>query len=299
MWYESEISVYTAPDKPRPRMSVLTIDLIRNVQGQIQGSHYKPEAEKIRAEKDPVKRKELKKQLPGVTLSGAFSYRDSENLTKHSGNISIDIDSDHNPTITDWEELRNTLGTWEEVGFSALSISGKGIFLIIPIKYPDKHLSHFKALQQDFKKMGIIIDKSCSDVARFRYMSFDEEAVFNQHARTYGKLYTPPPIPARTYAKTSDTDTTRSRVETIISKMNHDITTDYFDWFALGCSLANEFGEAGRGYFHDVSRFYPRYERGKTDKQYNNCMKNHSGQGYTIATFFEITKRHNLKFIES
>ena len=56
-----------------------------------------------------------------------------------------------------------------------------------------------------------------------------------------------------------DTDTA-SRVEALIAALRAsgaDITADYNDWLKVGFALAGEFGEGGRGYFHDISSLYP------------------------------------------
>jgi len=41
----------------------------------------------------------------------------------------------------------------------------------------------------------------------------------------------------------------------------------------LALRLADALGEAGRDYFHRVSRFNSQYNNSECDKQYDNCLK--------------------------
>lgn len=59
------------------------------------------------------------------------------------------------------------------------------------------------------------------------------------------------------------------------------------NWFKIGVSIANKFGEAGREDFHQVSQFHPGYNRKDTDKQYNECLAKDKGK-IKIDTFFKM-----------
>lgn len=59
------------------------------------------------------------------------------------------------------------------------------------------------------------------------------------------------------------------------------------NWFKIGVSIANEFGEAGREDFHQVSQFHPGYNRKDTDKQYSECLAKDKGK-IKIDTFFKM-----------
>jgi len=73
-----------------------------------------------------------------------------------------------------------------------------------------------------------------------------------------------------------------------IARAGVDITSSYAAWFEIGCSLAAEFGENGRGYFHQISQHHPNYRIDKTNLQYDRCFK--GGYSYTIATFFNYSQ---------
>ena len=84
----------------------------------------------------------------------------------------------------------------------------------------------------------------------------------------------------------------RAKVERIVSLIEQkgiDITSGYANWLKVGFALTSEFQEAGRGFFHRVSRQNTEYNTSDADKQYNKCMSAH-GDGVTIATFFQMAK---------
>ena len=87
-------------------------------------------------------------------------------------------------------------------------------------------------------------------------------------------------------------ENTRAKVERIVSLIEQkgiDITSGYDNWLKVGFALTSEFQEAGRGFFHRVSRQNAEYNTSDADKQYNKCLAAH-GDGVTIATFFQMAK---------
>lgn len=87
-------------------------------------------------------------------------------------------------------------------------------------------------------------------------------------------------------------ENTRAKVERIVSHIEQkgiDITNGYDNWLKVGFALTSEFQEAGRGFFHRVSRQSTEYKATDTDKQYNKCLSAH-GDGISIATFFQMAK---------
>jgi len=141
----------------------------------------------IRSTSDKEVIRQLKEKLPCVTFSGTFLQRKTDKLIKHSGLICIDIDGKDNPEISDMENLKQRLSKLPYVLYAGLSVSGKGVFCLIPIACPNNHLGHFYAIEEDFQAMGINIDPSCKDITRLRYCSYDLKPVFNLNATLYEK----------------------------------------------------------------------------------------------------------------
>ncbi len=176
-----------------------------------------------------------------------------------------------------------------------MSVRGKGYWGLIPVpkSTPEVHKQRFAALIKDFKEFGIILDPSGSDVCRLRIYSWDKDAYFNHSAIAYTKLLQPH---QKIYSRPVLSDT-RNKVETIISQIKErriDITEDYKEsWFKIASALANEFGEAGRGYFHEISMFHPRYNIKETDRMFDACLK-HEYKKVTIGTFFHIASEYGI-----
>lgn len=140
---------------------------------------------------------DIKSKLPVLCVSATFNERRAENDIKaHTGLICIDIDAKDNPHITDFEKLKHKLAEFDCVAYCALSLSGQGLFVIIPIDEPlsveippldadpterakaikrvkELHVGQFRALQRTFEMMGLKIDAACKDMARTRVLSYD------------------------------------------------------------------------------------------------------------------------------
>lgn len=92
--------------------------------------------------------------------------------------------------------------------------------------------------------------------------------------------------------KPSNATQKQIEVEEIISRIeskNIDISTAYSDWRDIGFAFATEFAEAGRDYFHRISKFYPDYLSSHCDEQFDKCLKAR-GTGVTLKTFFHKAK---------
>ncbi len=257
---------------------------------------------RIRSTSDKDERTKLKALLPCATLSGLFSTRNAEGLLKHSGYLCIDIDASDNPNILDFDDLRDQLSHISNVAYCSLSVSGKGCFCLIRILNPEKHKEHFEAFKIAFQKLNIIIDKSCGDVTRLRYYSYDENAYYNfenaipfdgivnSHSATKITVET-----KKRNVRRSQGNDSRDKIHLIISKIvstETDITGDYKQWFEIGSSLASAFGEGARELFHAVSRFSDKYNEHSTDKQYDACLT--CCHQFTIGTFIYYASEQGI-----
>ena len=249
-------------------------------------------------------RKKVKEMLPCITASGVFSVRKLDSLIEHSGLICIDIDAKENPTINDFEYLRDQISNISNVAYCSLSASGHGVFCLIPIRYPERHKEHFNALKLDFLKYNIVIDISCSDVSRLRISSYDEQSYTNLNAVIYTNLVELEGRKKENFFErgkldrsevSHDSSDSRSKilsVVAVIEKSNIDITGNYAQWFQIGCAIANEFGEDGRSIFHSISFAYSKYSPVKTDTQFDRCIE--SKYDYSIGTFFYWADQYGL-----
>ncbi|MDP2336655.1 MAG: DUF3987 domain-containing protein, partial [Bacteroidota bacterium] len=105
-----------------------------------------------------------------------------------------------------------------------------------------------------------------------------------------------PSQPSLNLSASTGPDSVSTDFDLIISRLEAaqtDITANYSDWRDIGFAFADEFGEAGRDYYHRISRFYSGYSQTDCNKQYDNCLKA-KGHGVTLKTFFHLAKQAGI-----
>ena len=274
-----------------------------NLKDFILSGKYKEVAEQIRCGATADERHDIKKQLynqiPAVTVSGRFSQHNSEHLIEASGLICIDIDWKDNVDIM--PQVPSILQKLKYVAYCGKSISGDGYFAIIPIENPKHFKQHFYALEEEMKSYGIVIDKSCKDITRLRYASYDADGYYNPNATTY---YWELDKEAKA-AKNSKEKVTKKRLSPTSSSMTDaemvgkqleflkssstTIPDDYDTWFKIGMALNSGLGEDGRTYFHEFSKLSDKYNEDECNTQYDNIISHYDGDSdITLGTLFHI-----------
>ena len=274
-----------------------------NLKDFILSGKYKEVAEQIRCGVTADERHDIKKQLynqiPAVTVSGRFSQHNSEHLIEASGLICIDIDWKDNVDIM--PQVPSILQKLKYVAYCGKSISGDGYFAIIPIENPKHFKQHFYALEEEMKSYGIVIDKSCKDITRLRYASYDADGYYNPNATTY---YWELDKEAKA-AKSSKEKVTKKRLSPTSSSMtdaemvgkqleflkssSSTIPDDYDTWFKVGMALNSGLGEDGRTFFHEFSKLSDKYDEDECNTQYDNIISHYDGDSdITLGTLFHI-----------
>ncbi len=231
--------------------------------------------------------KNYKRQLSGITPSGTFTNRSESGLIEHSGLIQFDIDSKDNPVTM--KELKDKIQHIPYVAYLAYSTSGNGLWGLIPIQCPKRHKEHFKAIHKAFSNTGVTIDTAPSNVASFRFTSYDPDPYFNHNAEIFSYTI------EENKPSMSGRDN-HAKVEQLINKIRltqTDITEGYDNWLKVGFALAEEFSESGRKYFHQVSHWHSGYNKTECDNQFTNCLKA-KGVGVSIASFFHLCKEYGI-----
>ncbi|MBZ4037305.1 PriCT-2 domain-containing protein [Flavobacterium sp. 17A] len=260
---------------------------------------YKDEVEFIRNTTNKDDRTFLKSKLPAITPSGVFCKRNASSLIKHSGFICIDIDAGDNPRISNFEQLRDELSKISNIAYASVSVSGNGVFALIPIQFPEKHKEHFEALKKCFEKLCITLDKACSDITRLRGYSYDVNAYINENAVVFKHVVEnnrkEKASKEKLNKKKKTLKNTNSKVIDTINKVINsgiDLTEKYEQWFQIGCALASEFGEEGREMFDLISQNHPKYSSESCDSFYSKCIENN--YGYSIGTFFYWAEQYGF-----
>ena len=128
--------------------------------------------------------KKAKGYLPRFYITGTFNIDWSngfpikeDNIETPSGLMSIDIDAKENPNI-DLMELRKTLFQLPYVFSCLKSISGKGLYCLIPIEDTYSTTEYYEYIKHLWEqKFGIICDGNSKSILRCRICSYDEDAI--------------------------------------------------------------------------------------------------------------------------
>lgn len=249
----------------------------------------------IRTIQDHDERQIAKKKLPYVTISGIFAEnRSVKGLSRHSGFISMDLDGLGNEV----EGVRTLLASDPYVYSAFVSASGTGLCVLFKID-PEKHREAFDSIADYLiKQYQVVVDPSGKDVSRPRYVSYDPSIYINTAAAKF-KKYLPKPK-AR---KIQSTIFVQSEFDEVIKKMvdaNVSCVEDYRDWVEIGFGLADQFGEGGRNYFHQLSACSAKYETSMCDRQYTHCLQangKRSGGKVTIATIYWFAKQAGISVL--
>ena len=274
-----------------------------NLKDFILSGKYKEVAEQIRCGATADERHDIKKQLynqiPAVTVSGRFSQHNSEHLIEASGLICIDIDWKDNVDIM--PQVPSILQKLKYVAYCGKSISGDGYFAIIPIENPRHFKQHFYALEEEMKSYGIVIDKSCKDITRLRYASYDADGYYNPNATTYyweldkeakvannSKEKVTKKRLSPTSSSMTDAEMVGKQLE-FLKSSNSTIPDDYDTWFKVGMALNSGLGEEGRTYFHEFSKLSDKYNEDECNTQYDNIISHYErNSDITLGTLFHI-----------
>lgn len=261
---------------------------------------FKSIIDQIRNEPNDTTRLALKKQLPCVSLSQICDPEDRKKTRSYSQLLQIDIDIKDNQSVFASEEklraIYSKLKTDEHIVLACKSPSN-ALKCVIHYDTTKQKIvdAHNTAASYFFDVYGLSIDKSVKDVTRLFFATYDPEAYYNKDAKVL-QYITPEkpavlPIKEPTISEQGSFD-----IDYIIEQIegrNLDITQDYATWLNCGFALACEYGEAGRNYYHAISKNYHKYTHTETDAKYNECLKNHNGS-ITIATFLEACRKNNI-----
>lgn len=147
---------------------------INDIFDGIISGNWVTQVESVRNSANKEERTKRKKEVPYFTSSGTFNQRKDSGLIKHSGIIAIDFDD-----LEDVSDAKSFLCFDRYSWFTSVSISGGGLCVFVKID-PLKHRESFDFLEEYYlKNYGLVIDKSCKDISRPRFVTFDSDAILN------------------------------------------------------------------------------------------------------------------------
>lgn len=111
-------------------------------------------------------------RLPTCTPSAVFdTVRQIGKETEKTGIIILDIDSIDKK---DMDTIKKNIMKLPYVFFTSDSVSGEGVFCGVYYNKDNDFEGTFNALAIDLKELGYIIDPSCKDISRTRYISYSD-----------------------------------------------------------------------------------------------------------------------------
>jgi archaellum biogenesis ATPase FlaH len=252
-----------------------------------------PLIKNIRSTESKDERNALKSKLPAVTFAGTFEKaRRRELLKANSGIISLDIDNVDDPI-----SLKKSIIGIPFILACFLSPSN-GLKVLIPIDSSDEddYKAAFISLQFFFhEQFEINIDKHCSDISRLCYLSYDPEIHINVNCEIYSERKSRDNNQAKEPQEPINQEVWDNveKLVVAIEKAGTDLTESYHNWVKIGFALTDTFGEQGRGFFHRISCFYPKYSASEANKQYDHCLKANR-EGITLRSLFYLAKAFGI-----
>lgn len=135
--------------------------------------------EDIRNESDKAKRNVLKKKLPAICFSGKFTKRDASSCLEHSGFICIDFDKFDSELDMLSYRMELCEDPYSYAVFTSPSGDGLKVLVKIPKDIPN-HKNYFLSLEKHYNSPQF--DKSCKDISRVCYESYDPEIFVNENS---------------------------------------------------------------------------------------------------------------------
>ena len=138
----------------------------------------------LRNEQNKATKDQIKGCLPMVTFSGLFGEsRKREQLLEYSNFICLDIDK-----LEKLDILRTKIESDKFTASCFLSPSGNGLKVLIKVSGTENdHLRLFHGLQLYYKQnFNVEIDKSCKDVSRGAFLSYDPDIFINWDSIEWG-----------------------------------------------------------------------------------------------------------------
>ena len=254
------------------------IDIIKN--GKYQDLVLNARAVK----KDVAKYKELKNLMPCITGSAIMNQgsKNTSNILELNGLIVIDIDEDVNL------QLLNKINGDKYTFVSHRSFGGDGLCVFIKIN-SNKFLESFNEIGQYYwDTFNIMIDQSCKNKNRLRFLSYDPYIFHNEKASKFIAKTKIKQITKKDFIFVQDD------FSQIIDKLKGiDLCQDdYKRYCDIGFAIGSKFGDSGLNYFKAICQNGSKYVEKDIEKHYKNFCK---GGNITIGTFYHYVKEEGIE----
>lgn len=247
---------------------------------------------------DPKAAKAMKTMnLPCVTISAVFEGERKTDLVSEMNPI-ICIDIDELPFACTWDEVKKKVFDLPYVFYVSLSARGEGVFALVHYNTKNSILDTFRSLENDFKKMNIIIDSACKDITRLRFVSYDENAfekegdvemydkVLEEKKEEYDDI--PDNFRRRKFDNTISDYFTMKVINYLITYCGYRADT-YEDWLVEGFRLAS-FGQHGYNLFMYLSQMSEGWNESAAKRKWNECVKTTKMNRDSLLHYYGVAK---------
>lgn len=242
------------------------------------------------------KYKEVKgSSLISATFSAWFKKERTNNTEdkKLTHTIALDVDHIQDEQHLTVEYVKEKLMNLTGVYYCQCSASGNGVWALAAVNNPELREEIFEYYQKELKKQGIELDY-LKDIARIRYLTYDENNIFKPnfnilvvHKKEEKQKFTSKKPASIKY--NSDVN-----YNIIAATINAGLRGDNMkDWCSIGYHIAGVLGTIGESLFIEVSRLSQSFKSEK-DCQYMYKRACKEGLDENKIAFF-IKKLKELK----
>lgn len=180
---------YNTPSGPKPVKMI----------SWLTSAKHQATQQRICNETNKTKRDADKATLPAITPSAECEYRSADKVIRHSGLLQFDVDQKDNRHIRNYADLKAQIAKLPFIVYCGRSVSGTGLWGLVPIAYTERHGQHFDALKRVFAHYHIILDDKPRSVVSLRGYSYDPNGYFAEQVMRFDLYDEPRPQPARTF----------------------------------------------------------------------------------------------------
>lgn len=235
--------------------------------------------------KDKEKYKTFKSKMPCITGSAVMKNGEKTKANIHQMNGLIVIDIDENVSPEKVVKINKDQYTF----IAHRSFGGDGLCIFVKIN-PNKFLESFIDLGQYYwDNYELIIDPSCKNPNRLRYLSYDPHLFINESSKKFVAK-----TKVKAERKKENFIFVKDDFGEIINKVK-DIDLcqdDYKRYCDIGFAIGSKFGINGLDYFKAICQSGSKYDPKAIEYHYNNFCKD---GGISIATFYHYVKESGVE----
>ena len=230
------------------------------------------------------------KVITGSAIFETGASKHAANIKALNGLIVIDIDVE--VTQEKYYELKNDNYTF----VIHRSFGGDGYCIFVKIDSNRFEDSFDGLAEYYYNTFNILIDQSCKNKNRLRFLSYDPDIYINEKSNKFiaknVKKFVEPKKELTNYIFHEDDF---DNIFKQITERSIDLCQEeYIRYVRIGMSIADKFGFSGEDKFHAICQYGGKYNEKNTTRDYNGFCKNSQGK-VGIGTFYYYCKEAGIE----